>query len=98
MIDGVALVLLLAGCFFVFAGTVGMLRLPDVYCRLHALTKADNLGLLLICLSLSLLAGDVRTALLLLLVWLLSLLASTVSAHLIARHSRARAATEGHDR
>ena len=90
MIDAAALVLLLAGCFFVFAGTVGMLRLPDVYCRLHALTKADNLGLLLICMSLALLAGGIRIALLLLLVWLLALLASTVSAHLIARHSRAR--------
>ncbi|MBS3743789.1 MAG: monovalent cation/H(+) antiporter subunit G [Wenzhouxiangellaceae bacterium] len=90
MIDLLALVMLLAGCFFVFAGTVGMLRLPDVYCRLHALTKADNLGLLLICLSLALLAGRLRITLLLLLIWLLALLASTVSAHLIARHSRAR--------
>lgn len=90
MVDLLALVVLIAGCFFIFAGTVGMLRLPDVYCRLHAMTKADNLGLLLICLSLALLDGQARTALLLLLVWLLALLASTVSAHLIARHSRAR--------
>lgn len=90
MIDLLALALLLGGCFFIFAGTVGMLRLPDVYCRLHAMTKADNLGLLLICLSLALADGQAQTALLLLLVWLLALLASTVSAHLIARHSRAR--------
>jgi len=90
MIDLVALIVLLVGCFFMFAGTVGMLRLPDVYCRLHAMTKADNLGLLLICMSLALLDGHLRTALLLLLIWLLALLASTVSAHLIARHSRAR--------
>ena len=89
MTDLLALIVLLAGCFFIFAGTVGMLRLPDVYCRLHAMTKADNLGLLLICLSLALLDGQPRTALLLLLIWLLALLASTVSAHLIARHSRA---------
>jgi len=95
MIDALALAFLLSGCFFIFAGTVGMLRLPDVYCRLHALTKADNLGLLLICVSLSLLDGRVRIALLLLLIWLLALLASTVSAHLIARHSRARQASEG---
>lgn len=95
MIELLALVFLVFGCFFIFAGTVGMLRLPDVYCRLHAMTKADNLGLLLICLSLSLLDGRVRIALLLLLIWLLALLASTVSAHLIARHSRARQAGEG---
>ena len=98
MVDLLALIVLLAGCFFIFAGTVGMLRLPDVYCRLHALTKADNLGLLLICLSLALLDGRVRTMLLLLLIWLLALLASTVSAHLIARHSRARKSSAGDSR
>jgi multicomponent Na+:H+ antiporter subunit G len=95
MIDLLALVFLLSGCFFIFAGTVGMLRLPDVYCRLHAMTKADNLGLLLICVSLSLLDGRVRIALLLLMIWLLALLASTVSAHLIARHSRAHQVSKG---
>jgi len=37
--------LLLVGAFFFFAGTVALLRFPDVYTRLHALAKADNLGL-----------------------------------------------------
>ena len=37
--------LLIAGAIFFFAGTVGLLRFPDVYTRLHALTKADNVGL-----------------------------------------------------
>jgi multicomponent Na+:H+ antiporter subunit G len=36
------------GAFFYLAGTVGLLRFPDAYTRLHALTKADNLGLALI--------------------------------------------------
>ena len=36
---------LVVGAFFYCAGTVGLLRFPDVYARLHALTKADNLGL-----------------------------------------------------
>jgi multicomponent Na+:H+ antiporter subunit G len=34
-----------AGTLFFFAGTVGLLRFPDALTRLHALTKADNLGL-----------------------------------------------------
>ena len=34
-----------AGAFFFLAGTVGLLRFPDTLTRLHALTKADNLGL-----------------------------------------------------
>ncbi|MGY3120291.1 multisubunit Na+/H+ antiporter MnhG subunit [Bradyrhizobium sp. S3.14.4] len=33
-----------AGVFFFFAGTVGLLRFPDTLTRLHALSKADNLG------------------------------------------------------
>ena len=34
-----------AGSLFFMAGTVGLLRFPDSLSRLHALTKADNLGL-----------------------------------------------------
>lgn len=89
MIELAALVLLIAGCGFMFAGTIGLLRLPDVYCRLHAQTKADNLGLLLICAGLALVADSGLSATLMLLIWLLGLVASTVSAHLIARHARA---------
>jgi multicomponent Na+:H+ antiporter subunit G len=86
--DWIALLLLVAGCFFYLAGTVGLLRFGDIHSRLHALTKADNLGLMLVCSALAVLAADWRIAALLALTWLLGLLAATVSAHLIARHAR----------
>lgn len=35
----------------VVAGTLGLVRFPDVFVRLHALTKADGMGLALICLG-----------------------------------------------
>jgi multicomponent Na+:H+ antiporter subunit G len=89
LIEALAFILLLAGCLFYLAGTVGLLRFPDVYCRLHALTKADNLGLMLVCSGLALLSGSWRVSALLGFIWLLGLLAATVSAHLIARHARA---------
>ena len=41
-----------AGAVFFLAGTVGLLRFPDALTRLHALTKADNLGLGLVVLGL----------------------------------------------
>ena len=85
--DAVALLLLAGGCAFYLAGTVGLLRFPDVYCRLHALAKADNTGLCLICSGLALLARDWKVAAILALIWLVGLLASTVSAHLIARNA-----------
>jgi multicomponent Na+:H+ antiporter subunit G len=40
------------GAFFFLAGTLGLLRFPDTLTRLHALTKADNLGLGLVTLGL----------------------------------------------
>lgn len=82
------LLLVLIGCVFYGAGTVGLLRFPDVFSRLHALTKADNQGLLFVVAGLALLARSWRVALLLLVVWLVGLLAAAVSAHLIARHAR----------
>ena len=41
----VAAVLLLIGGFFVFIGSVGLIKLPDFYTRLHAPTKATTLGI-----------------------------------------------------
>ncbi|KAB7627481.1 monovalent cation/H(+) antiporter subunit G [Alkalilimnicola sp. S0819] len=76
---------LILGGFFFLAGTLGLLRFPDVYTRLHALTKADNLGLGLIVLGLLPLAGRWSEALKLLLIWGLALFASASAAHLIAR-------------
>ena len=84
-LEMLAALLLIIGAFFYLAGTIGLLRFPDALSRLHALTKADNLGLLCICAAAALLAGSVRAALLLLLIWLLAILAATVSALLIAR-------------
>lgn len=83
----VAAALLVLGCAFFLAGTVGLLRFPDTLSRLHALTKADNVGLMLVCAGLALHSGSLRAALLLAIVWVLALVASTVSAHLIARRA-----------
>lgn len=74
---------MLAGCFFFFTGTLGLLRFPDALTRLHALTKADNLGLGLIVLGLSFQAGSVPSILKLLLLWLFVVLASATTAYLI---------------
>jgi multicomponent Na+:H+ antiporter subunit G len=69
-----------AGGFFFLAGTVGLLRFPDSLTRLHALTKADNLGLGLVVLGLLPRADGALGALKLVVVWLLVLVASaTVS-------------------
>jgi multicomponent Na+:H+ antiporter subunit G len=76
------------GVFFFFAGTVGLLRFPDSLTRLHALTKADNLGLGLIVLGLLPQANSVLGALKLVAVWLLVQLSGAVVAQLIAREAQ----------
>ncbi|MGF1644171.1 MAG: cation:proton antiporter [Thiotrichales bacterium] len=81
---------LLAGAGFFLAGTVGLLRFPDVYTRLHALAKVDNLGLGLIVLGLLVRADSVGVALKLLLIWVLALFASATVSYLIARRATGR--------
>lgn len=85
--QGLGALLLFSGLFFFIAGTVGLLRFPDTHCRLHALTKADNLGLGLICVGLALRAGSWLVAGKLLLIWLLVLFASATLSYLIAEEA-----------
>jgi multicomponent Na+:H+ antiporter subunit G len=85
LLDHVPAVLLGLGLLFFLAGTVGFLRFPDVYSRLHALTKADNLGLGFVTLGLVLEAADLWQGLKLVLVWLLTMLAAATVAQLVAR-------------
>ena len=74
-----------AGCFFFLAGTVGLLRFPDSITRLHALTKADNLGLGLIVLGLLPQASGLLGGLKLLAVWVLVQLSSATVAQIVAQ-------------
>jgi multicomponent Na+:H+ antiporter subunit G len=77
-----------AGAFFFLAGMVGLLRFPDTLTRLHALTKADNLGLGLVVLGLLPRAAGVAPALTLVCVWVLVMLGSATVSQLIARAVR----------
>ena len=88
MINILSSILILAGVFFYLAGSIGLLRLPDLFSRLHALTKADNLGLGLLIAGVALHSQDLLIMLKLLLIWLAVLAASATSAHLIARQAR----------
>ena len=90
LVDLLSAVLLIVGAAFFLAGTVGLLRFPDVYTRLHALAKADNLGLGFTVLGLILQAPGVAAGLKLVLVWLLALAASATVSYLIAQRAFAR--------
>ncbi len=84
ILDVMALVCLIGGLFFLFVGTVGLLRLPDIYNRLHATTKCDTLGAGLVLLSLILQSSlTVGIRLFLLIIFILA--TNPTAAHVIAR-------------
>jgi multicomponent Na+:H+ antiporter subunit G len=57
LLDGISLVLLTAGGFCVLVGGIGLLRMPDLYTRMHAASVTDTAGLGLVVLGLLLQAG-----------------------------------------
>lgn len=87
LIDLLSGALLVIGGFFFFAGTLGLLRFPDIYTRLHALAKADNLGLGCVLAGLALHADSLAMALKLLAIWPLVLIASATVGYAIARRA-----------
>ena len=93
-LDVLTILAVLAGVFFFVAGTIGLLRFPDGLSRLHALTKADNLGLGLVVLGLLFQVEGLFAGLKLIAVWLLTLLAGATVTQLIARTARPGGAQE----
>lgn len=76
-------VFMVAGTFFVLAGSVGVLRLPDFYTRLHAAGMTDTLGAELVILGLVLQAGVSQTSLKLLLVAFILFMTSPTATHAV---------------
>lgn len=79
--------LLLGGLLFFAAGSIGLLRFPDAVSRLHALTKADTLGLGLVVAGLSIRAESLLEVGQMLLIWLLLLASSAIACQLLARQA-----------
>jgi len=89
----VACLSIAAGLFFVLAGTLGVLRLPDFYTRLHAAGMTDTLGAELILLGLIVQSGFTQMSLKLLLVAFFLLLTSPTATHAVA-HAAYKAGVE----
>lgn len=83
--DVVAGVLLVGGALLAFGAGVGIVRFPDLLARMHAATKPQVLGLVLVLLGLAVRLGGVPVVWMLLLVVMFQLLTSPVAAHMVAR-------------
>jgi len=95
ILHALSILLCLAGGVFFLGGTLGLLRFPDTYSRLHALTKADNLGLGFVVLGLMARTENISELIILVLIWFLALVGSSSACYLIANHIRNEALHKG---
>lgn len=73
------------GAFFMLVAGVGVLRMPDVFTRLHAAGIKDTLGAALTLIGLMLQAGLTIVTVKLILIWIFLWFTSPVSSHSVAR-------------
>lgn len=78
-------VLIAAGCFFVLAGAIGLVRLPDVYTRVHGASLIDTAGAGFILVGLMLQAGFSLETLKLLFILAIFFFTLPVAGHALAR-------------
>lgn len=81
----IAILFLLGGAFFFLVGTMGLIRMPDVFCRMHATTKCDTLGAGMILVGLMIFYGFSVITLKLLLILIFIWLTNPTAAHIIAK-------------
>lgn len=85
ILEIVASVFLLGGSGLALLAGLGVLRLPDLFARMHAATKPATLGLLLICVGAALVDSDLADITKLVLVVVLQFLTAPVGAHMVGR-------------
>lgn len=83
--DVLTVLFVIAGIFFLFIGSLGLIRLPDFYSRTHATSKSDTLGLLLIIIGLIIYEGLNLNSAKLFLILLFIALSNPIGAHALAR-------------
>ncbi len=83
--DVISWISILGGLFFIVVGSIGIVRLPDVYTRLHAAGMTDTMGAGLLLIGLSFQAGLTLVTVRLLMIWAFLLFTSPIGTHALAR-------------
>ena len=85
ILDLIGAALLAGGAFFCLGGALGLVRFPDILARMHAATKPQVFGLLLVLLGVAFSIRDPKVWLSLAVVLVLQILTAPVAGHLIGR-------------
>ncbi|MGI9482340.1 MAG: monovalent cation/H(+) antiporter subunit G [Hyphomicrobiales bacterium] len=81
-------VFILAGSFFYLVGAAGLLRMPDVFSRMHAASVSDTMGASLLIIGMMLQAGISLVLAKLFMLWFFILFTGPVATHALARAAR----------
>lgn len=85
VLTGLSWLLIVAGAFFVVVGGLGLLRMPDVFTRMHAASVTDTVGAGLMLLGMMLAAGFSLISVKLAIILLVILFTSPVATHALAQ-------------
>ncbi len=85
VISFLSILFILIGIFFMFVGSLGVIRLPDFYSRTHAASKTDTLGILLVVFGLILFEGATINSIKLAFILVFIALANPIGSHALAR-------------
>ena len=85
IIEYIAAFFFIGGFFFLAVGVIGLLRLPDVYTRMHAMGKCDTLGAGMVLFGLMLLIFDITNVTKLILILVMIATINPIITHLIAK-------------
>jgi len=85
LLDILSWIFLMGGCFFILAGSIGLLRLPNFFTRLHAASVTDTMGTGLVIIGLLLQAGWSQAGSKLLLILLFMFFTSPTATHALAK-------------
>ena len=85
VLDAASWVSIAVGVFFMVVGSIGVLRMPDVFCRLHAAGMTDTMGAGLILLGLAFQAGFTLVLVRIILIYAFLLFTSPISTHALSR-------------
>lgn len=85
VVDVASWVLILAGSFFTLVGAIGLVRMPDLFTRMHAASVTDTLGVGLLFIGLMLQAGPTLVAVKLVFLLALFFFTGPVVTHALAQ-------------
>ncbi len=85
MKDVLTIIFMVGGSFFMLLAAIGVIRMPDLYTRMHAATKVGTVGVIGVMLAVALHFSELGTSTRSILIMLFFLITAPVAAHMIGR-------------